>query len=138
MKNQPSILAVDPTITLTRGQVEAVVTAYAEAMSNADADALAELFTHDAIRQDPVGGTPDHGREEIRDAFSRVFSATTGTIHFQPGPVRGAGNVYAFTFSHTVQNDAGSQTLNGIDVFALTAGGLIGAAAAYWGPDDRE
>lgn len=132
------VLRLDPAVSITRAQVESVVARYAEAMSRADAEAIAHLFAFDATRNDPVGGTAQHGREEIRDAIRKALPGPPARIRFHPGAVHGQGNVFAFAFDHTVSRGESRWTLHGIDVFAFTADGLIGHAVAYWGPDDRK
>lgn len=134
----PSILVLDPSAQVSRAQAEGIIAKYAEAMSNADSDSVAELFTQDATRTDPVGGTTNHGKDEIREAVRLALPGPPARINFKEGPVRGHGNVFAFAFDHTVAQDNASRTLHGIDVFAFTSEGLIGYAVAYWGAEDRD
>lgn len=133
---QPNVLSIDPESSITREQAAAVVAAYADAMTDADIDRLANLFAEDATRRDPVGREPNHGREEIRAAFRKALPGAPTKLRFSASDLRGSGNVYAFSFEHTTTTDSGSRTLRGIDVFAFTRDGLIGDCVAYWGPGD--
>ena len=124
--------------TFDRRVATETVARYAAAMSAADVEALAGLFTEDATRRDPVQGPLVQGRSGIRDAFAAVLPSDDTVGSFVAGTVRGAGPVVAFPFEYTVRIDGGTTTTSGIDVFTLTPAGMISDAVAYWGDDDIE
>ena len=133
-----AIIVPDPAdAAIPRTRLKQIVDAYADAVSAADADAIAALFAEDAVRIDPVGSEPRQGRDAIRDAVRRALPGPPATLHFRPGPLRGGHNIAAFSFEHATTCDGITTVLRGIDVFAFTPEGLIAFAAAYWGTDDR-
>lgn len=108
----------------------AVVNRYVEAFDKADMEIIREIYTEDAVVEDPVGSEPHVGIEAICTFYEVGLGA--GAKLVLTGPVRGAGNAAAFPF----QVQMGGMNIDIIDVFEFNDQGKITSMKAYWGPEN--
>jgi steroid Delta-isomerase len=106
---------------------------YIASVSAGDIDAIVSLYAEDATLEDPVGSAPVAGHEAIRAFYER---ATKMGIRLEAtGPVRVAGNEAAFPFR--VSTEGGPKmTIDVIDVFRFDEAGKVVAMRAYWGKEN--
>ncbi len=116
-------------------ELRALIDRYAAAVTAGDVDAVADLFTDDAVQSDPVTAPPNVGREAIRAFFRAAADASTAT-RFEAVRVHTAGDRAAVDFRVTVTLASGIMTIEGIEVFTVADDGRIRAVEAYW--DDAD
>ena len=63
--------------------VRSVFERYAELFSAGEADAIAALYTADAVVRDPVTSPPVEGRQAIRDWYQSAFDAMPGGMRME-------------------------------------------------------
>ncbi|TMV03357.1 steroid delta-isomerase [Ruegeria sediminis] len=104
-----------------------VVRSYIAALNAANLDAVAAVFSDDAVLLDPLGADPVAGLPAIR-----AFFANGPFLHpidaALDGEVRVAGNAAAFAF--TAHSDG--KTMRIIDVFEFDENGKVSRMVAYW------
>ncbi|MFT6309863.1 MAG: steroid delta-isomerase [Porticoccus sp.] len=108
----------------------AAVNKYVEAFANSDIDIIKQLYTADAVVEDPVGTDPHKGMDAIVAFYTTGLTA--GAKLELTGPVRCAGNTAAFPFVCKV----GDISINIIDVFEFNDAGKVTSMKAYWGPEN--
>ena len=108
----------------------AVVNKYVEAFANSDIDIIKQLYSHEAVVEDPVGTDPHKGMDAIVAFYTTGL--TVGAKLELTGPVRCAGNTAAFPFVCKV----GDMSINVIDVFEFNDAGKVTSMKAYWGPEN--
>lgn len=106
------------------------VNKYVEAFANSDIDIIKQLYSHDAVVEDPVGTDPHKGMDAIVAFYTTGLNA--GAKLELTGPVRCAGNTAAFPFVCKV----GDMSINIIDVFEFNDAGKVTSMKAYWGPEN--
>ena len=106
------------------------VNKYVEAFANSDIDIIKQLYSHDAVVEDPVGTDPHKGMDAIVAFYTTGLTA--GAKLELTGPVRCAGNTAAFPFVCKV----GDMSINIIDVFEFNDAGKVTSMKAYWGPEN--
>jgi steroid delta-isomerase len=106
------------------------VNRYVEAFANSDIDIIKNLYSHDAVVEDPVGTDPHKGMDAIVAFYTTGLTA--GAKLELTGPVRCAGNTAAFPFVCKV----GDISINIIDVFEFNDAGKVTSMKAYWGPEN--
>lgn len=122
------------------------VQAYSELFNACDYEAIADLFSDDAVIIDPVGTEPKIGKKNIVEFYKM---ATRGGTHLEnPGPVRIAANTAAFPLKALIKGikaenkavdvdlPSGAMTIDIIDVFTFDEDGKITNMQAYWGPSN--
>ncbi|MBB3039252.1 nuclear transport factor 2 family protein [Hoyosella altamirensis] len=117
----------------TPDQIREVVARYAKRLTAGSASDIADLYTADAVVEDPVGTPPHEGRDAIEKFYATVCQADLTAEH---QGVRVAGDSAAFGL--TVVAKAGDQTItvNPIDVMTFDSDGKITSMRAYWSQDD--
>jgi steroid Delta-isomerase len=106
---------------------------YIASVSAGDIDGIVSLYAENATLEDPVGSAPVEGHDAIRAFYER---ATKMGIRLEPtGPVRVAGDEAAFPFR--VSTEGGPKmTIDVIDVFRFDEAGKVVAMRAYWGKEN--
>ena len=110
--------------------LQALVARYAEAFEKADIGIIEELYTADAVVEDPVGTEPKVGIDAIKAFYQSAFDM--GVKLEIDGLPRCAGNSVAFQF-HVVMT---GMKISPIDVFEVNEAGQIVRMRAYWGPEN--
>ena len=118
---------------ITNEQAEATVRRYLDLVANGTAAEIVELYAGDAVLEDPVGGTPLVGRENIR-AFYATLEAFTVTTELQT--IRTCGGEAAFQFHIETDTGAGVAVLEPLENMKFTEDGLISNMRAWWGDSD--
>lgn len=108
----------------------AAVHRYVEAFDKADIEIIKQLYTEDAVVEDPVGSEPHRGIDAICEFYNKGFAM--GIKLDLTGNVRCAGNSAAFPFIVL----AGDMKIEVIDVFEFNDAGKIVAMKAYWGAEN--
>lgn len=119
----------------TPDELRDLVRRYCAAVSSRDAAAVAALFAEGAVQRDPATAPPNEGRAAIQAFFQAAVDASTAT-RFEALAVRTAGDHVAIDFRVAVTLEAGTMTIEGIEVFTVGADGLIDQVTAYW--DDAD
>jgi steroid Delta-isomerase len=106
---------------------------YIALVSAGDVDGIVSLYAEDAMLEDPVGSSAIQGHDAIRAFYAR---ATKMGIRLEPtGPVRLAGREAAFPFRVTTVGGP-KMTIDVIDVFRFDDAGKIAEMRAYWGREN--
>lgn len=106
-----------------------IVNRYVEVLASGTADELAALYAPDATVEDPVGSGVRHGRDEIRELYSRIEKQDR-TVELLSADVD--GNEAAFLARLTVITGDVRTRIDGIDVMTFDDGGLITSMRAFW------
>ncbi|HPO19750.1 MAG TPA: nuclear transport factor 2 family protein, partial [Rubrivivax sp.] len=104
---------------LSAADVTTIVKGYLRALESGDVDAIVSLYAEDATLEDPVGSTPVVGHAAIR-----AFYAKAQDMHPRiklTGAVRVAGRECAFAFAVTVTYQGQRITIHPIDTFRFDA-----------------
>jgi steroid delta-isomerase len=118
-------------MSVTAEHVRHVFERYCELVSAGDFDAIANLYTEDAIVEDPVGSPPHRGRSAIRE----FYRASAGAVRLElEGRVRSAGNEGAAAMVARPVADP-SMRVETLDVMVFRDDGLIASMRAYWSGD---
>jgi steroid Delta-isomerase len=125
----------DRNVMPTSEDLRQLVDRYAKSVTARDVDALVALFTEDAVQQDPATSPPNVGHEAIRTFFQAAVDASTATT-FEALAVHTCGDHAAIDFRVTVQLEAGTMVIEGIEVFSFAEDGRIRSVTAYW--DDAD
>ncbi len=105
---------------------------YFAALNAIDRDAYVACFAEDALLQDPYGGRPLQGTAGLHK-FMDGMERTWASFQMTPGDAFAAGDRVAVAWRCTATAKSG-KTANfaGIDVFTLSADGLIVQLDGYW------
>ena len=118
---------------ISNEQAEATVRSYLNLVANGTADEIAALYAEDAVLEDPVGGTPLVGRDNIR-AFYATLESLTVTTELQT--IRTCGGEAAFQFHIETDTGAGVAILEPLENMKFNEDGLISNMRAWWGDTD--
>lgn len=121
---------------LSAADITTIVKGYLRALESGDVEAIVSLYAEDATLEDPVGSTPVVGHDAIRAFYARAQDMFPRTQLM--GPVRVAGRECAFVFAVTVVYQGRHITIHPIDTFRFDAQGRILEMRAYFGPGDIE
>lgn len=108
---------------------------YVDTVNGRDPDAIAALFTEDAVQADPVSQPANVGREAITAFFAAGIAASEDWT-FQAVDVHTCAPAVAVDFAITVHVGDGTMRITGIEVFEAADDGRFTAARAYW--DDAD
>ncbi len=108
------------------------VARYFAALNGIDRDAYLACFSEDALVLDPYGGRPLSGIPGLHK-FMDGMERTWNSFQMTPGQPYAAGDRVAIAWRCTAIAKSG-KTANfaGINVFTLTADGLISQLEGYW------
>jgi len=119
----------------TPDELRAAIDHYVTTVNGRDPDAIADLFTEDAVQADPASQPPNIGRQAIVEFFTAGIAASEGWV-FEAERVHTCASTVAIDFRITVSLGAGSMVISGIEVFEATDDGRFASAHAYW--DDAD
>jgi len=119
----------------TPDELRAAIDHYVATINSRDPDAIAHLFTEDAVQADPASQPPNVGRAAIAEFFTTGIAASEGWV-FEAERVHTCASTVAIDFRITVSLGAGSMVISGIEVFEATDDGRFASAHAYW--DDAD
>jgi steroid delta-isomerase len=118
----------------TPEQMRDAVLTYFASFATADTDMIVDLFTDDAVVEDPVDGARMEGKAALRAFFSGGFDYVGGGYRFEPeGAVRIAGKHAACAAIATCDKADPPFRLETLDVMTFNEAGKIVAMKAYWG-----
>lgn len=115
----------------TSEQIRAAATAYAESFVERDRERIMAALADDVEQIDPVGSTPNHGKDALGAFFDTVMSSAE-RLDFEVRDLIVAGDEAAMVF-HIVQHfaDGGSLAIDGVDVFRVNDDGKITHIRGY-------
>lgn len=119
----------------TPEELRLAVARYVTTVNGRDPDAIAALFTEDAVQADPASAPPNVGREAIASFFGDGIAASTSWT-FSADAVHTCASTVAIDFSIAVQLGEGTMRIRGIEVFEVSDDGHFASARAYW--DDAD
>jgi steroid delta-isomerase len=119
----------------TPSELRDAITRYVNAVNSRDADALAALFTEDAIQADPASNPPNVGREAIHAFFTNSVAASEKWA-FTAKAVHTCAAHVAIDFQIALVTGGATMTIDGIEVFTFTEDTLISSVHAYWDDND--
>jgi len=124
-----------PDVSVTPESLRSAVDRYVETINGRDPDAIAALFTEDAVQADPASSPPNVGREAIAGFFAAGIAASDGWV-FRATAVHTCGPTVAVDFEIAVTMGTGTMGVAGIEVFESADDGRFSSARAYW--DDAD
>ena len=117
----------------TREQICRLCDDYIAALNKRDPDAVIAYFAQDAVQEEPVGTSPNVGREAIRAFFDSHREAPITVTRF--GPVDVVGNRAAFQAHIAMDTPDGPFAMTTTDVLTIDDDCLISEILAF--PDRR-
>ena len=109
--------------------ITAAVNRYIELAGKGRAEDIAELYTDDAIVEDPVGGERHIGRDAIQSFYANIENLDR---ECELVSLRVAGNEAAFQFRLTVGAGDNRILIEPIDVMVFDDDTKVTAMKAYW------
>lgn len=115
----------------TSDQIRAAVTAYAESFVERDRERFMAALAGDVEQIDPVGSTPNHGKDTLGGFFDSVMSSAE-RLDFEIRDLIIAGDEAAMVF-HITQHfaDGSGLVIDGVDVFRVNDEGKIISIKGY-------
>jgi uncharacterized protein (TIGR02246 family) len=118
----------------TPDQVRAAVSSYVSAIHAKDRGSFLDLFTADAVSQDPVPGPLNRGSDAIAGWWDSMI-APLDKIVFDIRDLHVCGDQAAMVWTITAAPQGGnSMQMKGVDVFTVADDGKIRSVYAYWDP----
>ena len=111
------------------------VDTYVATINARDPEAIAALFTEDAVQADPASAPPHVGHEAIATFFADGIAASE-SWEFAADAVHTCASTVAIDFSITVHLGTGTMRIAGIEVFESADDGRFTSAHAYWDDND--
>jgi steroid delta-isomerase len=112
--------------------IRAVYESYPKLVTNADIDAIVELYAEDGKIEDPIGSDLYVGRDAIRS----FYEAAIGAVEMkQTGPVRVAGNEAAVPLVVLIGEGERRMALEIISAMVFDEAGRIASMRAWWSAD---
>lgn len=112
------------------------VNAYTAAHSAGDIDAIAALFSADAVVADPVDQPAHRGRDAVRAFFAGAHELAESMDLHATGPMRAVGSWVAVPLEAITTIGDMRLKIDIIDVFTFDDDGLIADMKAYWTASD--
>jgi steroid delta-isomerase len=119
----------------TPDELRSAIDHYVATINGRDPEAIADLFTEDAVQADPASRPANIGRQAIVEFFTTGIASSEGWV-FEAERVHTCASTVAIDFKITVSLGAGSMIISGIEVFEATDDGRFASAHAYW--DDAD
>ena len=119
----------------TPDELRRAMTHYVATVNARDPDAIAALFTEDAVQADPASAPPKVGRAAITSFFADGIAASESWV-FAADAVHTCASTVAIDFSIAVGLGTGTMRIHGIEVFEAAEDGRFTSAHAYW--DDAD
>ena len=120
---------------LTPAELRARIAGYVDAVNPRDPEAIAALFTEDAVHADPASNPPNIGRAAIATFFESSIAASDAWT-FTAKAVHTCAAVVAIDFEISVQTGGSTMIIEGIEVFESDDDGPVHPVHAYW--DDAD
>jgi steroid delta-isomerase len=120
---------------LTPDRLRARIVEYVDAVNARDPQAIAALFSEDAVQADPASNPPNVGRAAIA-AFFKAGIGASETWTFTATAVHTCARNVAIDFEISLVTGGSTMTIDGIEVFAADDDGLFTSVHAYW--DDAD
>ena len=120
---------------LNPDQLRGCIADYVDAVNSRDPQAIADLFTEDAVQADPVSNPPNVGRAAIAAFFEGCIAASEDWT-FTARSVHTCADRVAIDFDIVVTTGGSAMTIDGIEVFVVDADGLFTSVQAYWDEAD--
>ena len=119
----------------TPDELRHAVDTYVATINARDPEAIAALFTEEAVQADPASAPPNVGRRAITDFFANGIAASE-SWEFAAAAVHTCASTVAIDFSIAVHLGSGTMRISGIEVFESAEDGRFLSAHAYW--DDAD
>jgi steroid delta-isomerase len=119
----------------TPDELRSAIATYAETINARDAEAIAALFTEDAVQADPADQPANVGHEAIAAFFAGGIAASDGWT-FTATDVHTCADTVAITFQIAIAMGGSTMTIRGIEVFEAAADGRFSSVHAYWDAAD--
>ncbi|WP_433756621.1 nuclear transport factor 2 family protein [Nocardia sp. CA-135398] len=116
-------------------KIRDVIEQYVKLVGSGPTEAIVDLYTPDAVVEDPIGTEPKRGHDAIRE-FYEVLGNLDRETQLHADSVRIAGNHAAFMFTLVTKFGDQRFTLSPIDAMDFDDEGKIVAMRAYWSQDD--
>ncbi|WP_062992731.1 nuclear transport factor 2 family protein [Nocardia anaemiae] len=116
-------------------KIRDVIEQYVKLVGSGPTEAIVDLYTPDAVVEDPIGTEPKRGHDAIRE-FYEVLGNLDRETRLHADSVRIAGNHAAFMFTLVTKFGDQRFTLSPIDAMDFDDEGKIVAMRAYWSQDD--
>jgi steroid delta-isomerase len=115
----------------TPEEIRGAIQSYIKFMCDSDIDGILDLYTEDATAEDPVGGTVQQGREQLR-AF---YAGTAPKLQVEiTGPIRVSGLECAVPLCAELTMNDSQLYVDVIDAFVFDEAGKITSMRAFWSP----
>ncbi|MET8876896.1 nuclear transport factor 2 family protein [Nocardia sp. NPDC004604] len=116
-------------------QIRDVIEQYVKLVGSGPTEEIVNLYTPDAVVEDPMGTEPKRGHEAIREFYAVIANLDRET-ELRPETIRITGNHAAFMFTLVTKFGEQRFTLSPIDVMEFDDEGRIVSMRAYWSQDD--
>ncbi|WP_330182666.1 nuclear transport factor 2 family protein [Nocardia sp. NBC_01503] len=115
-------------------QVRDVVEQYVKLVASGPTDDVVNLYTADAVVEDPIGSEPRKGHDAIREMYAALehMQGRETEVH----SIKVAGKHAAVSFTLVGHFGDQKMTLSPIDIMEFDDEGKIVSMKAYWGPDN--
>ena len=110
----------------------AAVHKYVEAFDQQDINIIKDIYSTDAVVEDPVGTDKHVGIKAVCAFYEGALSS--GAKLVLSGEPRCSGNAVAFPFQVTMPG----MSISIIDVFEFNEAGKVNNMRAYWGPENMK
>jgi steroid delta-isomerase len=120
---------------LTPDDLRARIATYVDTINRRQPEAIAGLFTEDAVQADPASNPPNVGRAAIASFFADSIAASDSWT-FTAKTVHTCAAQAAVDFQISVQTGGATMLIDGIEVFTTDDDGLFRSLYAYW--DDAD
>jgi steroid delta-isomerase len=114
-------------------QSRATVERYIELVASGTAAQILELYSSEAVVEDPIGSEPRRGLDAIRELYA-VLEPLQRKV--EAGNVRVSGNHAALAFTMVSEGHGHRMTISPIDVMEFDDEGRIVSMRAYWSQED--
>lgn len=120
----------------TAEHIRASIEAYVYSVAAGDAEGIGQLFSANAVVEDPIGNPPLIGRDAIVAFFANSFAALGSFDFTMESAIRVAGNFGAVSLRTHARHFPIPFTVRSADIFAFDGQGLIESLQAYGGRSD--
>ena len=119
----------------TPEELRARVATYVDTINRRDPEAIAALFSDDAVQADPASNPPNVGRAAIATFFENSIAASDSWT-FTAKAVHTCASHVAIDFEIRVLTAGSTMVIDGIEVFTADDDGLFSSVNAYWDEAD--
>jgi len=115
----------------TPEEMRSAIEAYIRMMCDSDVDGILDLYSDDGTAEDPVGGTIQGGKDELR----KFYAGTAPSLQVEiTGPIRVSGHEAAVPMLAELTMNDNKLYLDVIDVMVFDDAGKITSMRAFWNP----